>query len=180
MTKVVLIATLLLTAVVSFAQNPPAISKSKLIQPLTLITVSVNGLSCQTAAGSGTFSVLSWSWGASNSGSLNTGSGAGAGRANVQDLAVTKRFDECSPALFGAVVNGKIYNTVTLTQADTNGITTATVTMTNVLVSSWSVGGSVGDAQPSESVTFNFQKVCLLEVAGGGKVCWDAAQSRTQ
>ena len=178
MNKLCLVALLLLSVAAraqgnSQAHIPPP-------PPKASITVNLNGLSCQTTAGTNAFSVLAWSWGASNPVTIGTGGGgSGAGKASVSDLSVTKMFDQCSPALFGGVVTGKHFNTLTLTQDDSNGNVVLTVTLSDVLVSSWQMSGSVNEAFPTESVSFAFAKVCIAETGGGGKFCFDIAQNKT-
>jgi type VI protein secretion system component Hcp len=179
MRKVCLLATLMLVSAAAVAQGasethikPPA--------PKASIIVTVNGLSCQTTAGTNMFSVQAWSWGASNPVDIGSGStGAGAGKASISDLNVQKNFDQCSPALFGAVVTGKHFNTLTLTQLDGNGNVVLTLTLSEVLVSSWQMSGSVNQDLPIESVSFAFAKVCIAETAGGGKFCYDLSKAAT-
>jgi type VI secretion system secreted protein Hcp len=178
MKKLCLVATLLLVSVAAVAQGasemhikPPA--------PKASITVNIAGLSCQTTAGTNMFSVQAWSWGASNPVTIGSaGGGAGAGKASVSDLVVQKNFDQCSPVLFGAVATGKHFNTLTLTQEDSNGNVVLTVTLSEVFVSSWQMSGSVNQALPVESASFAFAKVCIEETGSGGKFCYDIAQNK--
>src|SRR5262245_39316129 len=118
------------------AQSSPVKGKAK-----SGILLTLGQLGCSTATGSDSFAVTAWSWGASNSGSASSGGGGGAGKANVQDLSLSKAFDGCSPALFGGVVTGRHYQTLTLVQGNSDG-TTTTVALTDVLISSWSAGGT--------------------------------------
>ncbi|MGH9520925.1 MAG: type VI secretion system tube protein Hcp [Terriglobales bacterium] len=116
----------------------------------------------------------------SGAGSISSGStGAGAGKASISDLNVQKSFDQCSPALFGAVVTGKHFNTVTLTQLDANNNVVLTLTLSEVLVSAWQMSGTVSQDLPIESVSFAFAKVCVAETAGGGKFCYDLTKAAT-
>src|SRR5262245_10378109 len=105
--------------------------------------------------------VLAWSWGMSNSGSAHTGGGAGAGKANVQDLSVTKYIDKASPDLMLACCTGKHYDTATLVvrKAGTTPLEYVTITMSEVLVTNVSTGGSGGEDRLTENVTLNFAKV---------------------
>ena len=173
------IAVLLVTSISAMAQGASE-SHLKPPAPKSTITVKVNGLTCQTIAGSSTFGVQAWSWGASNPVTIGSaGGGSGAGKASISSLNISKQFDQCSPVLFGAVVTGKSFSSLVLTQEDDKGAVVLTVTLSNLFVESWQMSGSVNEAQPSESVSFAFAKVCIAETAGGGKFCFDVAQNKT-
>ena len=105
--------------------------------------------------------VLAWSWGVSNSGSAHTGGGAGAGKANVQDLSFTKYIDKTSPSLLLACCKGTHYTDATLVVRKAGGkpLKYVTITMSEVLITSVSTGGSGGEDRLTENVTLNFAKV---------------------
>jgi type VI secretion system secreted protein Hcp len=109
----------------------------------------------------GEIDVMSWSWGISNSGSAHVGGGAGAGKANVQDLSFTKYIDKSSCKLLLAACNGHHYDTAVLVvrKAGTLPLEYVTITMSEVLVTSVSTGGSGGEDRLTENVTLNFAKV---------------------
>ena len=65
----------------------------------------------------------------------------------LSNLSITRNVDVCSEALLKNFVAGKTYPSLTLTQYEgTNGQTGATpymiVTLSNVVISSYGVGGS--------------------------------------
>ena len=157
----------LMSAGLAAQGNSGKIGKGK-----SAITVTLGSLSCSTSAGADAFDVQAWSWGASNPGDTSGGGGGGAGKANISDLNLTKSFDACSPALFGAVVTGKAFPTLTLTQSNNDG-TVTTVTLSDVRVSSWQASGSIGSDAAAESASFGFSKVCLVDGSSGGKFCFD-------
>ncbi len=105
--------------------------------------------------------VLAWSWGMSNSGSAHIGGGAGAGKVNVQDISFTKYIDKTTPDLMLSCANGKHFDKATLIvrKAGEKPLEYLTITMTEVLVSSISTGGSGGEDRLTENVTLNFAKV---------------------
>lgn len=105
--------------------------------------------------------VLAWSWGASNSGTAHVGGGAGAGKVNVQDLSFTKYIDKSSPDIFLACCNGKHIPQAILTvrKAGENPLEYLIITMTEVMITSVSTGGSGGEDRLTENVTLNFAKV---------------------
>ena len=105
--------------------------------------------------------VLAWSWGMSNSGSAHTGGGAGAGKANVQDLSFTKYIDKSTPDLMLVACNGKHFDNATLIvrKAGEKPLEYLKITMTEVLITSVSTGGSGGEDRLTENVTLNFASV---------------------
>ena len=105
--------------------------------------------------------VLSWSWGMSNAGSAHMGSGQAAGRANVQDLHFTKHIDVATPALMLACCNGKHFPEAKLIvrKAGEKPLEYLEITMTDVLVSSYSSGGHGSEDRLTEQVSLNFGKV---------------------
>src|SRR6201985_2127580 len=109
----------------------------------------------------GEIDVLAWSWGMSNSGSAHVGGGAGAGKVNVQDLSFTKYMDKSTPDLLLASCNGKHYDNALLTvrKAGEKPLEDLKITMTEVLVTSVSTGGSGGEDRLTENVTLNFAAV---------------------
>jgi type VI secretion system secreted protein Hcp len=133
------------------------------------------GLNCATPLGGDTFEARSWSWGATNSGSFGAGGGSGAGKASIAELSLTRVSDACSPELLEAVVTGKHFQTFTLSQFDKDGTLKATVLLTDVLVSSWQVGGTNTSAEASEQIQLSFRKLTFTDVASGNKFSWDLA-----
>jgi type VI secretion system secreted protein Hcp len=116
--------------------------------------------------------VLAWSWGLSNSGSAHVGGGAGAGKVNVQDLSITKYIDKSTPDLLLTCCNGKHHDTATLIvrKAGEKPLEYLKITMTEVLITSVSTGGSGGEDRLTENVTLNFAdvKVDYVEQTKGG------------
>jgi type VI secretion system secreted protein Hcp len=107
--------------------------------------------------------VLAWSWGMSNSGSAHVGGGMGAGKVNIQDLSLTKYIDKSSPALMLACCNGKHYPEAKLVvrKAGEHPLEYLTITMSDLIVTAVSTGGSGGEDRLTENVTLNFAKVKL-------------------
>jgi type VI secretion system secreted protein Hcp len=109
----------------------------------------------------GSIDVLAWSWGMSQSGSTHVGGGGGAGKVNVQDLSFTKYIDKSSTELMLACCNGKHIPEAKLTvrKAGENPLEYLIITMSDVMVTSVSTGGSGGEDRLTENVTLNFAKV---------------------
>src|SRR4051812_14908912 len=142
------------------------------------ITVAVNGLTCSTPLGGGTFLVGSFSFGATKTGDLS-GGGGGAGKASISDLTVSRGMDACNPALFGAVVVGKHFTNTTLVQTDANGNPLITITLTDVLISGYQISGNQQSPAPAENLSFAFRKICIEEATSGSKFCFDQADGKT-
>lgn len=131
--------------------------------------------------------VLAWSWGASNSGSFHMGGGGGAGKVNVQDLSFTKYIDLASTEIFLATCNGKHFPEATLVvrKAGETPLEYLTIVMNDVLITSYSTGGSGGEDRLTENVTLNFAKVKLTykeQAAKGAQakapsVSWNIAEN---
>lgn len=129
----------------------------------------------------GDISVLAWSWGASQSGTFHLGSGGGAGKANVQDLSFTKYIDKSSPPLQLACLTGKHIGSAVLSvrKAGDKPYVYLKITLTKVLVSSISTGGSGGEDRLTENVTLNFAKVKVEYFVQGDKGAVSAAGDYT-
>ncbi|MCQ8105332.1 type VI secretion system tube protein Hcp [Methylomonas sp. SURF-2] len=135
-----------------------------------------------------TIDVLAWSWGMSNSGTTHMGSGSGAGKVNVQDLSVTKYVDKSTPDLLKACCNGKHFETADLIvrKAGEKPVEYLTITMTDLIVTAVSTGGSGGEDRLTENVTLNFGAVKVKYVeqtAKGGEgakpdMGWDIAANK--
>jgi len=105
--------------------------------------------------------VLSVSFGASSSGSGET-SGTrydSTGRTAFSDISITKEIDKSSPKLFELVASGeRIRGDVTLQKVTSEGTPYVTATLTNVIVSDYSIGGSEGSV-PTESISLNYETI---------------------
>lgn len=112
-------------------------------------------------AHSGAVDVLSWSWGLANSGSTHIGGGGGAGKVSFQDLSVTKYVDKASPKLMAVCAAGTHIPEATLfvRKAGQVPFDYIKITLSEVLVTSVSTGGSSGEDRLTENVTLNFAKV---------------------
>lgn len=134
---------------------------------------------------SGDIDVLAWSWGASSSGSFHAGGGGGAGKASFQDISITKYLDKSSTALLIALAKGAhIPVAKLLVRKSGDGQQKyLEVTMTKVMVTSVSTGGSGGEDRLTENISLNFAEVKVeyfLQnekgiTASGGAFNWDIA-----
>jgi len=115
--------------------------------------------------------VLAWSWGVSNSGSAHLGGGAGSGKVNVQDLSLTKYIDVASPDLALFSCNGKHIpkGQLTVRKAGENPLEYLIIKLEDILVASYSTGGSGGEDRLTENITLNFAKVDMEYTAQDAK-----------
>ena len=83
------------------------------------------------------------------------------GRANHQDFTITKYMDLATATIIDTCNQAKIIPTAKFTVGQSEGgkvDDVMTITMTNALVSSYSVGGG-GGGKPQETVTLNYAKI---------------------
>ncbi len=111
-----------------------------------------------------TIEVLSWSWGVSNAGSAAVGSGMGSGKASFQDISFAHYMDKASTALVQHCASGNHITKATLFGRKQGGKTEGQVdfmkiTLTDLIVSSVSTGGSEGSGVPVENVSLNYAKI---------------------
>lgn len=106
----------------------------------------------------GEIQIESWSWGVSNSVARDSASGQATGKRQYQPIIIRKRIDKTSPLLYKAIVDGKLYKKATLTRRSSDGTQAYTVTLQDILVSSFQHDGIAG-SPPAESVSFTYQKI---------------------
>jgi len=133
--------------------------------------------------------VLAWSWGAAQSGTTHQGGGGGAGKASFQDMQVTKYVDSSSPILMQHVASGKHITKATLTvrKAGDTPLEYIVYTLTDVIVTAYSTGGSGGEDRLTENVVLNFAvvewtyKKQKADGTGDGdiKAGWDIKANKT-
>ena len=131
--------------------------------------------------------VLAWSWGMSNSGSAQLGGGMGAGKVNVQDISLTKWIDAASCDLMKSCCNGKHFGEgkLIVRKAGETPLEYLIITMTDVIITSVSTGGSGGEDRLTENVSLNFAKVNVKyaqqEKTGAGgaapEMTWNIAEN---
>ena len=143
----------------------------------------------QDAVYKGWIDIYSWSFGATQGGSGgHVGGGSGAGKVNMHDITVTKRTDTSSADLFLKCANGKHYDEATIVsrKAGEKPLEFLKIKLTQVLVTSYQLGGSHGDDTPTESITLNFTKVNMdyqVQKPDGsgspaGQMGWDVAANQ--
>lgn len=105
--------------------------------------------------------IESFSWGLTQSGSA-AHAGAGAGKAAFNDFSFVTPVSKASPKLFLACASGQHIPWATFTARRTGEQKEdlLTITMTDLLVSSYQSAGDAGaDVVPVDSFSFNFSKI---------------------
>jgi type VI secretion system secreted protein Hcp len=118
----------------------------------------------QSQKHAGCIDVLAWSWGMSNSNANIPGGGGGGGKANIQDISVTKWLDRASPLLGSELTGGKGLGPIALYVEKSCGTGCETPYYKleipiGSFVTSQSQGGSDGEGQLTENVSFNIPAV---------------------
>ncbi|MBL8231252.1 MAG: type VI secretion system tube protein Hcp [Bryobacterales bacterium] len=106
--------------------------------------------------------LLSYSFGASQAGAFAYGGGGGAGKCQFQDFHFNKRCDKASTDLFLHCATGKHIKKATMKVRKASGKQEIyfKAEFTDILVSSYTVSGQgSGDPIPTESISFNFDKL---------------------
>jgi type VI secretion system secreted protein Hcp len=108
----------------------------------------------------GKIQLLAWSWGMSQSGSFGHGSGGGAGKANIQDISVTKYLDKSSTQFMKALTTGAHADSAILYVSKAGGTQDdyLKITLTSVMITSYSTGGSGGEDMLTENISLAFAK----------------------
>ena len=110
----------------------------------------------------GEIDIESFSWGATQQGAHAAGGGGGAGKVSMQDFHFVMKINKASPKLFLACANGEHIKKAVLVcrKAGKEQQEFMTVTMSDLLVSSFQTGGSGhGDILPTDQISLNFAKI---------------------
>jgi type VI secretion system secreted protein Hcp len=104
----------------------------------------------------------SWSWGETQSETSGVGGGGGAGKVSMQDFHFVTKVSKASPKLFLACATGQHLAKALLTcrKAGKDQQEFLEVTLTDVLVSSFTTGGAeAGGIVPTDQFSLNFSKI---------------------
>jgi type VI protein secretion system component Hcp len=155
----------------SFAQNGQGHFQK------STIAVTIDGFTCNN--GQGTIPALSWSFGVTTPESSTTGGGGGSAKAHLSDLSVSRKADACTPTLFAEAVKGSHSKQVTIVEQDAQKDDIFTVTLMDVAISSYQLGGDAGHEVPMEQIGFNYRKICVADTGTGSKSCWDLVTAQS-
>lgn len=104
--------------------------------------------------------ILSWGWGMTQTGTMHAASGGGGGKVDIHDLHITKHIDAASPTIALACSKGTHFDSAVLTMRKAGGtaLEYVTITLTDVIVSSYSVSSEAGADMLQDMVALNFGK----------------------
>jgi type VI protein secretion system component Hcp len=108
--------------------------------------------------GIGEFQVLAVSWGVSQNAGSTSASGRSRSRATAQDVSLTKFTDGTSVGIVEAIFVGRSIARASVTVSPTGELgDSITFDLENVMVSSYSGGGSGGEDRLTENVTLAYE-----------------------
>jgi type VI secretion system secreted protein Hcp len=109
----------------------------------------------------GAIELESFTWGATNEGGHSVGGGGGAGKVAIQDFHFVTRVSKASPTLFLSCATGKHLKEAVLTgrKAGKDLQDYLILKFTDLLVSSYQIGGAEGMDAPMDQVSFKFARV---------------------
>jgi type VI secretion system secreted protein Hcp len=87
----------------------------------------------------------------------------------MQDFTFTKSLDKSSPKLFEALATGKHLKEAKLVLRGSSSMEYLVITFSDVLISSYSTGGSSGEDRPTESISLNFAQIKMSYVEQDAK-----------
>lgn len=109
----------------------------------------------------GAIEVLSFSWGVSNTETAGRGR-ASASEVSPTDFSIVKRLDTASPQLIEKICQGEHIGSglLTLSRAGEKApLEYLKIKLNDILISGYQTGGSGGESEPVEQVSFSFQSV---------------------
>jgi type VI secretion system secreted protein Hcp len=108
----------------------------------------------------GEIDVLSFSFGESQTGTHAAGGGGGAGKVQMTDFSFTARTSKASPQLFLHCAQGRHIKEAILTvrKAGKAQQEYLKLKLTDVLISSYMIGGTEADDRPADTFSLNFAK----------------------
>jgi len=109
----------------------------------------------------GEIDVLSFSFGASQTGIREAGGRASARRSSLSPIVIVKNVDKASPKFFLACATGTHIKdaVITVRKAGDKPLEYLTITLSDVLISSYSVGAADSGGVATESISFSYSKI---------------------
>lgn len=112
---------------------------------------------------SGEVELESWSTGASNAATFSSGGGGGAGKVVLQDLHIVTKYSAASPNLFLGCASGKHFKEAVIVcrKAGEEQQEFLKITLSNVMISSYQVGGQGGGngSIPMDQFALAFEEI---------------------
>jgi type VI secretion system secreted protein Hcp len=128
------------------------------------ILLEIDGVKGESKAKADMIDIMSYSWSVTNSGSASAGGGLGSGQSSFGDFQFSTPLSKASPALATKCATGEHIAKVVMHQRKAGGGTDGgkefyTITLEDVLVSSYAQGANDGGGDPHDSFSFNFSKI---------------------
>ena len=154
------------------------------------VTTSATETNCSSAAAfKGYFEASSFTFGGSASVASAYAGNNSVGKLLLQNLTISKVFDNCSGPLITQFLTEQKIPTVILVETELTGNTSVnilTITLTNALITNYSLSDGARGGVGAEAISFNFQKACIVSTpttitGGAGKstqVCYDAVKNQ--
>jgi type VI secretion system secreted protein Hcp len=113
----------------------------------------------------GEIDITSIDWSMSQASNMQQGSGRTSSRAMINPVGITKVYDASSPYLSLACMQGKAFDEIVISFRQDSGeahLDYLKITLTNVVISSYSLNGSAMGEEISDAISFSFEKVKVL------------------
>ncbi len=110
----------------------------------------------------GEIDIMSIDWGMSQASNMQIGSGRTSSRATVNPINITKIYDASSPYLALACMQGKAFDEVVISFRQDSGeahLDYLVITLTNVVISSYSLSGSAMGEEITDALSLAFEIV---------------------
>jgi len=140
-----------------------------------IVTLGIPGIPGDSTlnVAKGQIDIQSFSFGATESVNAANGSGGStAGKPSISNLSVSKLEDRSTVPLFAHLLKGTVIPVAVLTfwSSSPSGALAASykIGLKNVTVTSQQQGASTGGGEISESVSFGFSDIAILDIIGGG------------
>ncbi len=113
----------------------------------------------------GEIDIMSIDWNMSQAANMQIGSGRTSSRAVVNPIGITKIYDASSPYIALACMQGKAFDEVVISFRQDSGeahLDYLTITLTNVVISSYSLNGSSMGEEITDALSLSFEKINVL------------------
>lgn len=109
--------------------------------------------------------ILAIDWSMAQAANMQQGSGRTSSRATVNPIGISKIYDASSPYISLACMQGKAFDEVVISFRQDSGeahLDYLVITLTNVVISAYSLSGSAMGEEITDNLTLAFEKVKVL------------------
>jgi type VI secretion system secreted protein Hcp len=132
--------------------------------------------------------LLAWSWAETQTGSAASGGGMGTGKVQMHDISFTKSIDKATPKLISKCAKGDHIPKAAMAMRKAGGEQKEylKIDLEDVMISSYSTGGSGGGELPTENISLSFGKITVEyfeqnnqgTMTSVGKAGWDVKANK--